>query len=80
MKQDDRITFSSTFDLRTWNTPSSMPTVELQHRITTGPGQEPTPLPWVRMTLSQAAELVDLLARQIAAAQGVVEPPDGPLQ
>ena len=80
MNEETRIAVSATFSLRTWVTPSGMPTVELQHRVKTSPQQEPTPLPWVRMTLGQAAELVDLLVQQIAAAQGVAPPPSGPMQ
>jgi hypothetical protein len=80
MKSNEQIGVIAAQRLRTWTAPSGAAYIELQLLVTTAPHQEPTPLPWVRMSPEQAAELVHQLSLTTAAAQGVIEPPGGPMQ
>jgi hypothetical protein len=78
---EDQVGFHSGTKLRLWTPPSgAAPLIELQCWVTTGAGQQPIPLPWVRMTQDAAAEFVNLIAQTIGAARGLLEPPSGPMQ
>lgn len=79
-RNEHRIAVIEHTKLRTWVSPSGAPYVELQVWVVTALHQQPTPLPWVRMSPASAAELAGQLLQTAAAAQGVVEPPSGPIQ
>lgn len=78
--QDDKATSLHHTRFDTHVGASGTPYVDMRLWVKASAPAEPKPLPCIRLTLEEAAELVNQIALTTAAAQGVIEPPSEPMQ